>query len=56
MKTFESVAEALDAGYEVLGVYPDDAGFLHARTKADANHYALALIRVHHAKISSKAR
>lgn len=43
---FHSVIEALRAGYQILSPIPDSEGFLHARTKVDTSHYALALVRV----------
>ena len=46
IQAFDGVCEAIRAGYEILSVYPDRAGYLHARMKVDAEHYALALIRV----------
>jgi hypothetical protein len=44
VKVFRGVREAIAAGYEVLGVHPDADGYLRARTKIDASHYAIALI------------
>lgn len=38
-----SVTEAIRAGFEILSVYPDGEGFLHARTRTPAG-WALALI------------
>ena len=46
-RVFENVPEAIRAGYEILGVYPDRDGYLRARTKIDKTHYSLALVAVH---------
>lgn len=41
---FRSVPEAIRAGYEILSPIPDSEGNLHARTRIDSSHYALALV------------
>jgi hypothetical protein len=42
---FDSVAAAMRAGFEILSVYPDPEGFLHARTRTPKG-WALALVLV----------
>lgn len=42
---FDSVAAAMRAGFEILSVYPDPEGFLHARARTPKG-WTLALILV----------
>ena len=42
---FDSVTQAVSAGFEILSVYPDSDGFLHARIRTSAG-WALSLVRV----------
>ncbi len=49
IRIFESAAEAIRAGFEILSVYPDGEGFVHARTRTPAG-WALALIAVRQVK------
>ena len=42
---FQSVEEAIRAGFEIVSPYPDGAGFLMARMRA-GDLWALALVRI----------
>lgn len=42
---FESVVQAVRAGYEIESSYPDSEGFLHARIRLAAG-WGKALVRV----------
>jgi len=46
IQVFDGLSEAIRAGYEILSVHPDAAGYVHARIKLDATHYGMALVAI----------